>query len=273
MTLSRTYSTGYYEYFADVQYNFGLGIRLLLTSSESLAVAAVADLESPATELTSNQTKNEHNTLMILPLEIRENIYGYVLGDRCWRIAEPKSWRPHTFCLALGDPSGFYFPFGEADTLLRVNKQLRREALPVAYRGTTIHAVDIDGATALLMAVGRVGRENITSFQFGWDSYADTQINWSKPEISENIHLTLPRLHVPTCIHLLKQCQRLANLSLLFNNFIMTDLPLSDFQSDPGIKLCCSIQNIKRLDIVDPAGEPLEDEVVARWLKQEMLGS
>ncbi|KAJ3499542.1 hypothetical protein NLG97_g245 [Lecanicillium saksenae] len=273
ITLRRTNFTGCYEYFADVQYNFGLAIRLLLTAWESLVIVTVADLERSTTESTDGQGQKRHSTLLNLPLEVRENIYRHVLGDRCWYIAEPKTWRPHTFCLALGDLSGFYFPFGEADTLLRVNKQIRREALPVAYQGTTMHAVDIDGATALLMAIGRIGRENITSFQLGWESYADTQINWSKPETAENIHLTLPRLHVPTCVYLLKQCTRLSNLSLMFNNFLMTDIPLSAFQSDPGIKLCCSIRNIKRLDIVDSAGETLEDEAAARWLKEEMLGS
>lgn len=136
-----------------------------------------------------------------------------------------------------------------------------------------MQAVDIDGATALLMAVGRIGRVNITSFQLCWESYADTQIYWSKSEIPDSVHLILPKLHVNTCVVLLKQCLRLAKLSLVFENFIVEDIPLPQSQSDPGIKLCCSIQNVKRLEVVDPVGESLEEEAAARCLRKEILGS
>ncbi|PQK09986.1 hypothetical protein BB8028_0002g03100 [Beauveria bassiana] len=273
ITLRRSNLTGFYQYFANVQDNSGLAIQFLLTADESLAIAAVTELERSGTEATISQVQKHDSALLSLPVEIRQYIYKHVLGNRCWYIAEPKIWRRHTFCRALGDPSGFYFPFGEADTLLRVSKQVRRQALPVAYQGTAMHVVDIDGATALLMAIGRIGRDNMTSFQLGWESYADTQLNWSKPEIPEKMHLMLPRLHVPTCIYLLKQCPRLANLSLTFNNFFMEDVPLPAFQSDPGIRLCCSIRNIKRLSITDSAGEALDDEAAAKWLKEELLGS
>ncbi|KAF1737739.1 hypothetical protein CRV24_003365 [Beauveria bassiana] len=103
----------------------------------------------------------------------------------------------------------------------------------------------------------------MASFQLGWESYADTQLN-SKPEISEKVHLILPKLQ--------RQCPRLANLSLTFNNFFMEDIPLPAFQPDPGIRLCCLIQNLKRLSITDSAGEELDGEVAMKWFKEEILG-
>ena len=263
--LKRTCSTGFYEYSADVQYSFGLAIRLLLTGEEYLDLKSAAGMEDRATPPTVFQAQASWSALLSLPPELRESVYRHVLGDRSWHITEPKSWRLQTFCRALGDLSGFYFPFGNADALLQVSRQIRREALPLAYRRIAIHADDIDGATALLMAIGHIGRDNVTSFHFGWESYADTQLNWAeaKPEIVESVYLTWPRLHVPICVCLLKQCRRLISLSLVFNDSITTDMPSSEFQSDPGIKQVCSLRNIQSLTIVNPVGEELEDHTAA----------
>lgn len=250
-----------------------MAVRLLLTAAEALAVTALDDLEHSTVKPAVSQAQKSTSTLLALPPELRETIYRHVLAGRHWAVPERKAWRQNTVCRALGDPGGLYTSFSEGIAILRVNKQIRREALPVAFQETAIRAVDLDGAVALLLAIGRIGRDNITSFQLGWDSYADNQIKWSLPEIPENVHLKLPSLHVPMCIDLLKQCPRLTHLTLVFPDFIMTDKPLSEFQSDPGIKLCCSLRNIKRLDIVEEiAEETLEDLPAAIWLKAEMLG-
>ena len=69
------------------------------------------------------------------------------------------------FTGSIGDPSGFYFPLSSETNVLRVNRQMRQEALPIAYRRTVFHLDDMDDLIKLLAAVGRVGRDNIESLE------------------------------------------------------------------------------------------------------------
>ncbi|KAK8149397.1 hypothetical protein G3M48_007218 [Beauveria asiatica] len=83
ITLRRSNLTGLYQYVADVQDNSGLAIRFLLTAEESLAVAAVTELERTGTEATISQVQKHDSALLSLPVEIRQHIYKHVLGNRC----------------------------------------------------------------------------------------------------------------------------------------------------------------------------------------------
>jgi len=67
------------------------------------------------------------------------------------------------FTGTLGDPSISYFPPSSELTILRVDRQTRQEALPLAYRRTVFHLDDMDDLIKLLIAVGIVGRNNIES--------------------------------------------------------------------------------------------------------------
>lgn len=49
------------------------------------------------------------------------------------------------FPMNVGDPSGFYHPFSRNLVVLRVNRQMRQEAFPFAYRRPVFH---LDASTA-----------------------------------------------------------------------------------------------------------------------------
>jgi hypothetical protein len=71
----------------------------------------------------------------------------------------------------MGDPSGFYCPLSKELTVLRVDRQMRQEALLLAYQ-RTIFRSEMDDLVKLLMAVGKVGRENIEILDLVWESQA-----------------------------------------------------------------------------------------------------
>ncbi|KID95689.1 hypothetical protein MAJ_08335, partial [Metarhizium majus ARSEF 297] len=125
------------------------------------------------------------SALSSLPREIREQIYELTLCQGRWWIADEDGPTRRDFCRAMGDPSGFYFPFGKGAALLTINRQIRQEALPLAYRKTTFHLADVDDLTRLLLAAGRIGRENIEHLEFIWESRIDLESNHSmSPHVS-----------------------------------------------------------------------------------------
>ena len=177
------------------------------------------------------------------------------------------------FPAGLGDPSGFYFPMSKGLNILRVNRQMRQEALPLAYRRTAFHLVDIDDVIQLLLAVGKLGRNNIESLELAWESRADCEWSWEMSPASEDIVTALPTLHVARCVQLLKQCKRLRFLRLYFENDLITKVSLNTFQADPGIRELCSVRGIKRVEIQDLGLEPLEQDGAAKWLKEQLESS
>ena len=82
------------------------------------------------------------------------------------------------FTGSIGDPSGFYFRLSSETSVIRVNRQMRQEALPIAYRRTVFHPDDTDDLIKLFIAVGRVGRDNIESWGLTWESRADSELKW-----------------------------------------------------------------------------------------------
>ena len=73
------------------------------------------------------------------------------------------SYNGFNFVESIDDPSGYYSPFSNELTILRVNRQMRQEALPLAYRRTIFRVDDMNDLVKLLIAVGRIGRDNIES--------------------------------------------------------------------------------------------------------------
>lgn len=147
---------------------------------------------------------------------------------------------------------------------------MRQEALPFAYRTTTFHLDDMDDLTKLLVAVGRIGRDNIESLQFPWESRTDSACKWDEFPHSEDNYLKLPSLHVSGCVQLLQQCKRLKHLRLHFESELMLNIPPADFMADPGIQGLCSIRSIRRLQLRGLGDEPLEQCYLAKWLKETM---
>ncbi len=105
-----------------------------------------------------------------------------------------------------GDLSGFYFPLRMELGLLRVNKQMRSETLPLSYSRTEFHLTDLDALIRLLSVVGEIGRENIESLYTAWEAERTNQnpddegFRWQKL--------------VETSVQLLNQCTRLKCLHL-----------------------------------------------------------
>ena len=183
------------------------------------------------------------------------------------------SWAGFNFTGSIGDPSGFYFPLSSELAILRVNRQMRWETLSIAYRRTIFRLDDIDDLIKLLIAVGRIGRDNIESLEFAWESRADSEFKWDDAPDSDNLSLTLPTLHAAKCVQLLRQCKRLKYLRLYFENDLITSISPNIFENDPGIRGLRSIRGIERVQIYDLGHEPIEQLDLAKWLKKGMESS
>ena len=122
----------------------------------------------------------------------------------------------------------------------------------------------------LLVAVNRIGRDNIESLRLTWESRADSELKWDEAPDSDDLFLTLPALHAAKCVQLLKQCKRLKFLRLYFESGLITDISPDAFKSDAGIRELCSIRGIERVQIWDLGHKPREQHGLAKWLKREM---
>ncbi|KAH7302866.1 hypothetical protein B0I35DRAFT_214495 [Stachybotrys elegans] len=273
--ISQSNLTGFYKFFVDIQYGFGLHVSFLLTEAETYDVASTTKLwqakllREDYAKSTSQQplpaATRYHTAFLGLPREIRDKIYGFAFQGANWRSEE----RNYNVCQAIGDPSGFFFPLDHHCTLLRVNRQIRQEALPLAFRHTTFYLTTIEDVTRLLIAIGHVGRENIETLDFLWESAIDHDLNWRKFPESETNHLILPTRHVSACVQLLKQCGRLRSLRLKFERYMMEDVPGPTFMADPGILSLCSIR-VERVEISNPDEESLDEHSIVHWLKDKM---
>ncbi len=205
-----------------------------------------------------------------LPKELRNKIYVFALPKGEWKIEDVSNFDEYNFTGGMGDPSGFYFPLSKELTVLRVDRQMRQEALPLAYRRTVFHLDDMDDLIKLLIAVGKIGRDNIESLELTWQSRADSECKWDEASDCEDPSLTLPTLHVVKCVQLLKQCKRLTSLCLYFERDLMSEISPEAYKADRGIRELCSVRGIKRVEIWGLDYEPLEQFGLAKWLKEEM---
>lgn len=152
-----------------------------------------------------------------------------------------------TFVGALGDPTGFYFPLNNDLSILRVNKQIRQEALPIAYRRTFFRLDDIDDFIKVAISIGQIGRANIQSVEFSWDSRSDIRHRMDQNPGFEDDCSQLPTLHVPRCVQLLRECHRLEFLRLCFEPDMIASMSSLEFQADPGIRELSSVHGIRRV--------------------------
>ena len=153
--------------------------------------------------------------------------------------------------------------------MLSVNRQMRQEALSLAYRTTTFHLDDMDDLLELLIAVGETGRNNIESIYFPWESRSDSECKWEEHSALGEQILQLPILHVTECVQLLKQCKRLRFLRLYFDDDLMDTIDPEIFKTDPGIQELRSVR-IDNVEIWSLSHESLEQQSLAQWLKKEM---
>lgn len=75
----------------------------------------------------------------------------------------------------MSDSSDFYFSLSKKLTVLRINRQMRQETLPLAYRRTVFHLNDMNDLIKLLIAVGKIGRDSIESLKLTWKSRVDSE--------------------------------------------------------------------------------------------------
>ncbi|KAL9611963.1 MAG: hypothetical protein Q9167_003403 [Letrouitia subvulpina] len=205
-----------------------------------------------------------------LPQEVRNKIYTFALPLGTWQIRGTDNCAGSNFAGNIGDPSGFYFPLSNQLTVLRVNKQMRQESLPLAYRRTVFHLDNVDDLIKLLVAAGRIGRNNIESLELMWESKADIELKWDEDSDFGDQSWTLPILHAVKCAQLLKQCKRLKNLRFYVENDLITNMPVDAFQNDPGIRELCSVRPIKTVQIWNLEYEPIEQCRLAEWLKKQI---
>lgn len=149
-----------------------------------------------------------------LPRELRERVYFFAVTEGEWRMddAENSAFNRYKFARCIGDLSGFYFPLNNELAILRVNRQIRQEALPLAYRRTTFHLWDWDELTMFLVSVGQVGRDNIEALEFPVGSPMMNGGNWWVRVAEEDELTNVSSLHVMKCVRLLKRCKRLGTL-------------------------------------------------------------
>ena len=174
------------------------------------------------------------------------------------------------FPRGMGDLGGFYFPLCRDVGILQVNKQMRREVLPVAFRHTTFRLDDMDDAIRLLIAVGRTGRDNIEMLELPWDSETDGECRWERISDPERHLRTLPTLHVSRCVQLLTLCRRLKSLRLFLQKDTISSMPVSAFMANPGISALCSVRDIEEVSVWSLGFESLEDSCHAKMLKESM---
>lgn len=205
-----------------------------------------------------------------LPAEIRLKIYTFAFPRGVWNTLGSGEFEQDNFPRGVGDPSGFYYPFSRELVVLRVNKQMRHEALPFAYRRTVFHLDDLDRAIKFLVAVGETGRNNIESLHFAWESTSDPGCRLETRPVSKIAYLTLPILHTSRCIQLLKHCKRLRHLRLGFDSELLRDMAPQTLMADSGIQSLCSLQGVRKFEMCDVEFSSLEHFEFAQWLKREV---
>ena len=78
------------------------------------------------------------------PREIRDVIYAYAIPTTELHVVGSGDASGVEFARGMGDPNGFYFPFRSNLGILATNIQMRKEALRLIYRKTSIHLDGMD---------------------------------------------------------------------------------------------------------------------------------
>lgn len=147
---------------------------------------------------------------------------------------------------------------------------MRQEALPLAYRKTTFHLDDIDDLIRLLVAVGKIGRDNIESLELVWESKAEDELKNDQAADADDLSFMLPALHAARCVQLLKQCKRLAFLRLCIESDLILNIAPKTFKEHAGISELCSLQGIRTVQIWDLWNEQPNHCSLAQWLKEKI---
>lgn len=205
--------------------------------------------------------------LVKLPPELRLSILELAIQKQEWERTDPSEFLEKDFPGLIGDSSGFAFPLSQNTSALLVNKWMRQEALPFAYRSIHFKFDDMDDFIKFALSVGRIGRNNVESLELFWLSSSDLEAT-SNPE---DIGLRLPCLHVSRCVQLLKQFNRLRYLRLVFDEETLSSTPFEDFKFDSGIRELSSIRGLRFIEVWGLNKGSLDSTFrCAKWLKQRL---
>lgn len=179
------------------------------------------------------------------------------LPDGTWTISDSAYFDEILFPRSVGDPSGYYFPLASKLGVLLSSRQMREESLPLALHSTHFVLDDMDDLLRMLLSIGQIGRSNIRSLEFVWESRTDLENRWDTVSSGDVYVSAMPTLHVTECVDLLKQCSRLQFLRLKFDIEIMANGP-GFLQKDPGIEALCSLTSIQKLEVLSFADESID---------------
>lgn len=156
-----------------------------------------------------------------LPRELRDHIYTYAIPRAEVYATSLGYTNSLNFTRGISNPSGFYFPFRCGLGIFAVNKQMREETLALAYRRTSFQLEDMDYFVKFAVSIGKVGRDNVESISFTWESRSDTECTNNDESDDEDRLIKLPSLHTMRCVQLLAQFKRLRFLRLFFFFFFL----------------------------------------------------
>ncbi|KAL4784668.1 hypothetical protein BJX76DRAFT_326444 [Aspergillus varians] len=250
VTLQRRRQIGQYVFSADVEFEFGFNLRLLLNYREVSEMMSVVKIPHC----------NEFSAvgaLFRLPREIRDKIYMYAIPTAN---LQTTSYELGGLALSrgIGDPSGFYYPFRSDLGLLAVNKQIREEALGLAYRKSFIQLEDMDDFLVFAVSIGKIGHDNVESIGFTWESRSDTASTGRGVWNLDGDTIKLPTLHTTRCIQLLENFRRIRCLRLSFEDDIISELSTRQIQNDAGICKLCAFQRRHAIQYCNQAGRQID---------------
>ncbi|OKL62724.1 hypothetical protein UA08_01896 [Talaromyces atroroseus] len=117
-----------------------------------------------------NDRKHASGFIFQLPRELRGKIYEFCIPDGKWSVGDVDAFNTTTFAGNIGDPTGFCFPLSKDLAILNISKRIREEVIPIAYRRTFFRLDDIDESVKVAASIGNIGRANVESVEFCWES-------------------------------------------------------------------------------------------------------
>jgi hypothetical protein len=270
--MARLERVGLYTISIDVRVCCRRAIRLLCTQAEALQALATWTVftSGQATQKPLNAPRARSDAprrislFFRLPLEIREQIYRFAIPTRNVGIRDVQLFGRQTFLSALGDPTGFSFPLGREPMLLQTNRQIRHEALPIAYQHTRFILDDMDDLMKLLVAVGEVGRDNIVSLELSWTSRSETASRLQEESNAGSDEASLPAMYASSCVELLHSCRRLRSVKVRIERDALGGKQEPLWTTDSGLNHLVTLDQTQTIELVDADDEPLALRIVAK---------
>ncbi|KAF7554135.1 hypothetical protein G7Z17_g3132 [Cylindrodendrum hubeiense] len=260
IVITQRRALGFYKFCVELKLGLDFSLPLLFTEAETLRTIAAAKLRT-------STARSSTSLLLDLPFELRKFIYDHALPPRKAQITGFAPAGPCNVPFSVGDLTGFYLPWTRHRTVLALNRQIRQEALPLAFERTAFRLIDIDDVVKFLITIGSIGRDNIRSLEFPWERMGDMVFGCEEFPNGLQGLLKLPDLHAVRCVQLLKQCKNLAFLRIHFNKDILKHMSKKDFRNDPGIKTLRTLSGLQKFEAVGDNDESLEHDRHVRWLR------